>query len=159
MESKESIRAAKVLVLAGGILVIGIVVGFMLSGNLSLSPVTQAKEAGLPAVTSSESPFTQIADRWPPKNRERHVGGRFAGRRFGCCRCHLRTEGQDVTFRRQFELFDNVQLWRNRSVFEPHARRTGAGRRVRRLIYGEERAVHQRRDALISDAKLKRKRL
>jgi len=66
MESKESIRAAKVLVLAGGILVIGIVVGFMLSGNLSLSPVTQAKEAGLPAVTSSESPFTQIADRVLP---------------------------------------------------------------------------------------------
>jgi len=61
MESKETIRAAKVLILAGGILAIGIVVGFILAGNLSLSPITQAKETSVPAVTSLDSPFTQIA--------------------------------------------------------------------------------------------------
>jgi len=66
MESKETIRAAKVLILAGGILAIGIVVGFILSGNLSLSPITQAKETSVPAVTSLDSPFTQIADRVLP---------------------------------------------------------------------------------------------
>jgi serine protease Do len=66
MESKESIRAAKVLILAGGILAIGIVVGFILAGNLSLSPITQAKESSVPAVTSLDSPFTQIADRVLP---------------------------------------------------------------------------------------------
>jgi len=66
MESKETIRAAKVLILAGGILIIGIVVGFILSGNLNLSPVTHAKETGVPAVNSLESPFTQIADRVLP---------------------------------------------------------------------------------------------
>jgi len=66
MESKETIRAAKVLILAGGILAIGIVVGFILAGNLSLSPITQAKETSVPAVTSLDSPFTQIADRVLP---------------------------------------------------------------------------------------------
>src|SRR2546428_890530 len=66
MESKETIRAAKVLVLAGGILVLGIVVGFILAGNLSLSPTSQAREASTPAVTSLDSPFTQIADRVLP---------------------------------------------------------------------------------------------
>ncbi|HYQ95522.1 MAG TPA: trypsin-like peptidase domain-containing protein [Candidatus Eisenbacteria bacterium] len=66
MESKETIRAAKVLVLAGGILVVGIVVGFILAGNLSLSPTTQAREASTPAVTSLDSPFTQIADKVLP---------------------------------------------------------------------------------------------
>src|SRR2546428_3349853 len=66
MESKETIRAAKVLVLAGGILVLGIVVGFILAGNLSLSPTSQAREASTPAVTSLDSPFTQIADKVLP---------------------------------------------------------------------------------------------
>jgi len=66
MESKETIRAAKVLILAGGILAIGIVVRFILAGNLSLSPITQAKETSVPAVTSLDSPFTQIADRVLP---------------------------------------------------------------------------------------------
>ncbi|HMI32446.1 MAG TPA: Do family serine endopeptidase [Candidatus Limnocylindrales bacterium] len=68
MESKETVRAAKVLILAGGIMLIGIVVGFILSGNLSLSPVSQAKE-NVPAVSAvpvPESPFTQIADRVLP---------------------------------------------------------------------------------------------
>ncbi len=65
MESKETIRAAKVLLVAGGILVLGIVVGFILAGNLSLSPVSQAKE-GVSAVNSLESPFTQIADKVLP---------------------------------------------------------------------------------------------
>jgi len=66
MESKETIRAAKVLVLAGGILIIGIVMGFILSGNLNLSPTSQAREASTPAVTSLDSPFTQIADKTLP---------------------------------------------------------------------------------------------
>src|SRR5258708_2311336 len=66
MESKETIRAAKVLILAGGILAIGIVVGFILSGNLSLSPASQARAAGIPGVNSLDSPFTQIADKTLP---------------------------------------------------------------------------------------------
>ncbi len=66
MESKETIRAAKVLMLAGGILLLGIVVGFILSGNLSLSPTSQAREGGIPAVNSLDSPFTQIADKTLP---------------------------------------------------------------------------------------------
>jgi serine protease Do len=66
MESKETIRAAKVLLLAGGILLLGIVVGFVLSGNLSLSPNVQAREAGIPAVNSLDSPFTAIADKTLP---------------------------------------------------------------------------------------------
>ena len=66
MESKETIRAAKVLILAGGILIIGIVMGFMLSGNLNLSPTSQAREVSTPAATSLDSPFTQIADKVLP---------------------------------------------------------------------------------------------
>src|SRR5947207_10762154 len=66
MESKETIRAAKVLILAGGILLIGIVMGFILSGNLSFSPTSQAREAATPAVNSLDSPFTQIADKTLP---------------------------------------------------------------------------------------------
>jgi len=66
MESKETIRAAKVLILAGGILLIGIVMGFILSGNLSFSPASQAREAATPAVNSLDSPFTQIADKTLP---------------------------------------------------------------------------------------------
>lgn len=66
MESRETIRAAKVLMVAGGILLLGIVVGFILSGNLGLSPMTQAREAGIPAVNSLDSPFTQIADKTLP---------------------------------------------------------------------------------------------
>ena len=67
MESKETVRAAKVLILAGGIMLLGIVVGFILAGNLSLSPVSQAKEGVTAAVTTvPESPFTQIADRVLP---------------------------------------------------------------------------------------------
>ena len=66
MESKETIRAAKVLILAGGILIIGIVMGFILSGNLNFSPTSQAREASTPAVTSLDSPFTQIADKTLP---------------------------------------------------------------------------------------------
>ena len=38
MESRETIRAAKALMLAGGLLIIGIVVGFILAGDLNLSP-------------------------------------------------------------------------------------------------------------------------
>ena len=66
MESRETIRAAKVLMLAGGILLLGIVVGFILSGNLSLSPTSQAREAVTPAVNSLDSPFTVIADKTLP---------------------------------------------------------------------------------------------
>ncbi len=66
MESKETIRAAKVLILAGGILIIGIVMGFILSGNLNFSPTSQAREGSAPAVTSLDSPFTQIADKTLP---------------------------------------------------------------------------------------------
>src|SRR5256885_7101608 len=66
MESKETIRAAKVLILAGGILLIGIGMGFILSGNLSFSPASQAREAATPAVNSLDSPFTQIADKTLP---------------------------------------------------------------------------------------------
>jgi len=68
MESRETIRAAKVLLLAGGLLIIGIVVGFMLAGELNLSPSVDAKErtASSALPTSLESPFTAIADRVLP---------------------------------------------------------------------------------------------
>ncbi len=66
MESKETIRAAKVLLVAGSLLVVGIVVGFILAGQLNLSPQSIAKESGTQAVTALESPFTQIADRTLP---------------------------------------------------------------------------------------------
>ena len=66
MESRETIRAAKALMLAGGLLIIGIVVGFILAGDLNLSPQVSAKDAA-PAITGSlESPFTRIADRTLP---------------------------------------------------------------------------------------------
>jgi Do/DeqQ family serine protease len=65
MESRESVRAAKVLLVAGGLLLIGIVVGFMLAGGWNLSPVIQAKEASS-AASSLESPFTAIAERVLP---------------------------------------------------------------------------------------------
>src|SRR5438093_392087 len=66
MESKETIRAAKLLILSVRILAIVIVVGFILAGNHSISQLTQAKETSVPAVTSLDSPFTQIADRVLP---------------------------------------------------------------------------------------------
>ena len=66
MESRETIRAAKTLMIAGGLLIIGIVVGFILAGEWNLSPQVSAKDAA-PAVTSGlESPFTRIADRTLP---------------------------------------------------------------------------------------------
>ena len=65
MESKDTIRAAKVLIVAGGILLLGIVVGFILSGSLTLSPVSQAKDS-VTAASDLESPFTQIAERVLP---------------------------------------------------------------------------------------------
>ena len=66
MESRETIRAAKALMLAGGLLIIGIVVGFILAGEWNLSPQVSAKDAA-PAVTGAlESPFTRIADRTLP---------------------------------------------------------------------------------------------
>jgi serine protease Do len=66
MESKETIRAAKVLLVAGSLLIVGIVVGFILAGQLSLSPQSIAKESGTHALSALESPFTQIADRTLP---------------------------------------------------------------------------------------------
>ena len=66
MESRETIRAAKALMLAGGLLIIGIVVGFILAGEWNLSPQVSAKDAA-PAITGAlESPFTRIADRTLP---------------------------------------------------------------------------------------------
>ncbi len=65
MESKETIRAAKVLLVAGGIMILGIVVGFILAGSWTGSPVVHAKDASS-SVVSLESPFTQIADRVLP---------------------------------------------------------------------------------------------
>lgn len=67
MESRETIRAAKVLLVAGGLLLVGIVVGFMLAGSWQLSPVADAKERSSAALpTTLESPFTAIADRVLP---------------------------------------------------------------------------------------------
>jgi serine protease Do len=66
MESRETIRAAKAMMLAGGLLIIGIVVGFILAGEWNLSPQVSAKDAGPAAVGALESPFTQIADRTLP---------------------------------------------------------------------------------------------
>src|SRR5262245_15385642 len=65
MESKETVRAAKILLVAGSLLVIGVVVGFILAGNLNLSPQVQAKEEGR-AIAALESPFTEIADHTLP---------------------------------------------------------------------------------------------
>ncbi|HEU4764066.1 MAG TPA: trypsin-like peptidase domain-containing protein, partial [Candidatus Eisenbacteria bacterium] len=64
MESRETVRAAKVLLVAGGLLLIGIVVGFILAGGSNSSPVLQAKESVVS--TGLESPFTAIADRTLP---------------------------------------------------------------------------------------------
>jgi serine protease Do len=64
MESRETVRAAKVLLVAGGLLLIGIVVGFILAGGNSTG-VLQAKESVV-SVTGLESPFTTIADRTLP---------------------------------------------------------------------------------------------
>ena len=64
MESRETVRAAKVLLVAGGLLLIGIVVGFILAGGSNSSPVLQAKESVVS--TGLESPFTVIADRTLP---------------------------------------------------------------------------------------------
>jgi Do/DeqQ family serine protease len=67
MESRETVRAAKVLLVAGGLLLIGIVVGFILAGGTNSSPVLQAKESvAAAAATGLESPFTTIADRTLP---------------------------------------------------------------------------------------------
>src|SRR5512132_3669753 len=65
MESRETVRAAKVLLVAGGLLLIGIVVGFILAGGSNSSPVLQAKES-IVSTTGLESPFTTIADRTLP---------------------------------------------------------------------------------------------
>jgi Do/DeqQ family serine protease len=67
MESRETIRAAKVLMVAGGLLLLGIVVGFMLAGEFHFSPVVDAKERSVSTLPSTlESPFTAIADRVLP---------------------------------------------------------------------------------------------
>jgi serine protease Do len=68
MESRETIRAAKALILAGGLLVIGIVVGFILAGEWNLQSESSAKDAvpAASAVSALESPFTRIADRTLP---------------------------------------------------------------------------------------------
>ena len=65
MESRETVRAAKVLLVAGSLLLIGIVVGFILAGGMSSAPILQAKEASSPG-RGLESPFTTIADRILP---------------------------------------------------------------------------------------------
>ncbi|MGE5177030.1 MAG: Do family serine endopeptidase [Hyphomicrobiales bacterium] len=65
MESRETVRAAKVLLVAGALLVVGIVVGFILAGEWNLSPAVQANEADAPA-SSLQSPFTAIAERTLP---------------------------------------------------------------------------------------------
>jgi serine protease Do len=66
MESKETIRAAKVLLVAGSLLIIGVVVGFILAGEWNQTPTVVAKEASAPAVTALESPFTTIAEKTLP---------------------------------------------------------------------------------------------
>jgi serine protease Do len=66
MESRETVRAAKALLVAGGLLIIGVVVGFILAGGSGSSPVLQAKESIVSNVSALESPFTAIADRTLP---------------------------------------------------------------------------------------------
>jgi serine protease Do len=66
MESRESIRAAKVLVAAGALLVIGIVIGFIMAGDWNHTPTVIAKTASSNAVTALESPFTAIAEKTLP---------------------------------------------------------------------------------------------
>ena len=65
MESRETVRAAKVLLVAGGLLLIGIVVGFILAGGSNSGSVLQAKESIVPT-SGLESPFTAIAERTLP---------------------------------------------------------------------------------------------
>jgi Do/DeqQ family serine protease len=61
MQPRESYRAAKTLILAGSLLVIGIVVGFVLAGSGGNgSPAAAAKESPK-AVSALESPFTAVA--------------------------------------------------------------------------------------------------
>jgi uncharacterized protein (UPF0333 family) len=89
MESRETVRAAKVLLVAGGLLLIGIVVGFILAGGTNSSPVLQAKESvAAAAATGLESPFTTIADRTLPGvvsiETKRTVSGRTATSSAGC---------------------------------------------------------------------------
>ena len=62
MQSKESFRAAKTLIIAGSLLALGIVVGFVLagSGGSGGSAAAIAKESGH-AVQALESPFTPVA--------------------------------------------------------------------------------------------------
>jgi Do/DeqQ family serine protease len=68
MESRETIRAAKALILAGGLLIIGIVVGFILAGEWNLQSESSAQSAvpAASAVSALESPFTRIADKTLP---------------------------------------------------------------------------------------------
>jgi serine protease Do len=65
MESRETVRAAKALLVAGGLLLIGVVVGFILAGGSGSSPGLQAKES-IAATAALESPFTSIAERTLP---------------------------------------------------------------------------------------------
>ncbi|HET9251068.1 MAG TPA: Do family serine endopeptidase [Candidatus Eisenbacteria bacterium] len=67
MESRETIRAAKALILAGGLLIIGIVVGFILAGEWNVHSESVAQNANAASAASTlESPFTRIADRTLP---------------------------------------------------------------------------------------------
>ena len=66
MQARETIRAAKVLIVAGSLLLVGVVVGFILAGEWRQTPTVVAKEAAATAVTGLESPFTTIADRTLP---------------------------------------------------------------------------------------------
>lgn len=67
MESRETIRAAKAMILAGGLLIIGIVVGFILAGEWNVHSQSVAQNANAAsAVSALESPFTRIADRTLP---------------------------------------------------------------------------------------------
>ena len=67
MQARETIRAAKVLIVAGSLLLVGVVVGFILAGDWRQTPVVVAKEvAATPAITGLESPFTTIADHTLP---------------------------------------------------------------------------------------------
>jgi len=69
MESKETIRAAKVLILAGGILIIGIVMGFILSGNLNFSPTSQgARSHRLPRSRSGQPLHADRRPRRSPRS-------------------------------------------------------------------------------------------
>lgn len=60
MQPRESYRAAKTLIIAGSLLVIGIVVGFVLAGSGGNGSLAAAKVPPR-AVTALESPFTAVA--------------------------------------------------------------------------------------------------